>query len=70
MSQAGLIKRWLDGRSVAGTVNVKAQVEVHVWLACLCVLSFGRTRRNQKPLKRFSNNMVKCLLCQFSRVLQ
>lgn len=33
VSQAGVIKRQLDGRSVAGALNVKAQVEVRVWLA-------------------------------------
>lgn len=33
VSQAGVIKRWLDGHSVAGAANGKAQVEVRVWLA-------------------------------------
>lgn len=67
MNQARLIKRQLDGHSVVGNVNIKALVEICIWLANLSVLSFGRTF---KPFKLFSNNMVKCLQCKFSHVLQ
>ena len=68
ISQARLIRRQLDGHSVVGNVNIKALVKIRIWLANLSVLlSFGRTF---KPLKLFSNNMVKCLQCKFSHVLQ
>lgn len=61
-------RRELGGHSVVGNVNIKVLVEICIWLANLSVLlGFGRTL---KPFELFSNNMVKCLQCKLSHVLQ